>query len=125
MTRFNSSKRNEKVGKIVYNKEIIDEIVMLAISELEHVELYTVGPNKRIKKDVITIDFDKDWIKVDVKVTIDAQERVPDVAFKIQEAIRHSVETMTEYHVLSVNVIIDGITFNEIVPQPIDTNQDN
>ena len=125
MTRFNSSKRNDTVGKIVYNKEIIDEIVMLAISELEHVELYTVGPNKRIKKDVITIDFDKDWIKVDVKVTIDAQERVPDVAFKIQEAIRHSVETMTEYHVVSVNVIIDGITFNEIVPQPIDTNQDN
>ena len=40
-------------------------------------------------------------------------QNISDVAFKVQEAIRHNVEAMTEYHVASVNVIIKGVTFTE------------
>jgi len=126
MARFKNLPKKEKVGKIIYGEGIVDEIVQIAVSELEHVQLCTVGPNKKIKSNTINILFDKDGVKVDVAVIIDASQRVPDIAFRIQEAVRHSVESMTDYHVTSVNVIIDGITFEEMPPvQQEVVQQDN
>jgi len=126
MARFKNLPKKEKVGKIIYGEGIVDEIVQIAVSELEHVQLCTVGPNKKIKSNTINILFDKDGVKVDVAVIIDASQRVPDIAFRIQEAVRHSVESMTDYHVTSVNVFIDGITFEEMPPvQQEVVQQDN
>ena len=56
---------------------------------------------------------EKDGIHVDVVVKIHYAQSVSDTAFKIQEAVRHNVEAMTEYHVASVNVIIHGVTFED------------
>ena len=38
-------------------------------------------------------------------------QSVSDAAFKIQEAVRHNVEAMTEFHIASVNVHVCGIFF--------------
>ena len=44
------------------------------------------------------------------------------MAFKIQESVRHNIESMTEYRVMSVNVIVKGVTFEDKTEQKhIDT----
>ena len=44
------------------------------------------------------------------------------MAFKIQETVRHNIESMTEYKVASVNVIVKGVFFDN---KKIETNNDN
>ncbi len=121
MARFKKLPQKERVGKIVYGNGIIEGIVELAVSELENVELIGIGPDGKIKNTAIKVVFDKDGVSVEVSVKIHYTQRVPDIAFKIQEAIRYSVESMTEYHVSGVNVNVNGITFNEKPVPTIET----
>ena len=54
-------------------------------------------------------------VSVDVIVKVHYSQSVTDTAFKIQEVIRHSVESMTEYQINNVNVIVKGVIFDEII----------
>ena len=48
---------------------------------------------------------------VDIYVNIEFGESIPDTAFKIQENVKNTVETMTGLEVSIVNVHVQGITF--------------
>ena len=48
---------------------------------------------------------------VDIYVNIEFGESIPDTAFKIQENVKNTVETMTGLEVSTVNVHVQGITF--------------
>lgn len=100
-------------GKIVYGDGIVDDIVFLAVQEISYVELYSAAPRKGMRSGAIKVKKEKDGIYVDVTVKIHYTQCVSDMAFKIQEAIRHNVEAMTEYHVANVNVTICGVTFDD------------
>ncbi len=113
MARFKKIPQTERVGKIVYGGGIVEGIVSLAVSELEFVEFESAGNDKKVKNNDIKVVFDKDGVTVEVDVKIHYTQRVSDMAFKIQEAVRHSVESMTEYRVTGVNVNINGILFEE------------
>ncbi|MBE5756654.1 MAG: Asp23/Gls24 family envelope stress response protein [Clostridiales bacterium] len=101
-------------GKVVYSDGIIDNIVILAVSEVEGVDVYLPheGNSKSAIKSV-KVRQEKDGVYVDVAVVVDASLVVPDIAFKVQENVKHNVEAMTEYHIAEVNVIVKGVTFNE------------
>ena len=58
--------------------------------------------------------IDKTNVTVDVTVSIHYSQCVSDMAFKIQEAVKYNVESMTDYNVVSVNVIVKGVTFADI-----------
>ena len=45
------------------------------------------------------------------------------MGFKIQEAVRHTVETMTEYHVANVNVNIVGVVFDDKIAEPAEPTE--
>lgn len=106
-------------GKIIYNGSIINGIVLLAISEIEGVEVANITPDKKGKNDdkksrkAVRVRFEKDGIHVDVAVQIHQYSSVSDMAFKIQENIKHNVEAMTEYHIAKVNVNVEGVVFDE------------
>lgn len=106
-----------KEGKIVYGDGIVDGIVLLAVKEIPFVELCADAPRKQMRSSAIKVKKEKDGIHVDVTVRIHYAQSVSDTAFKIQEAVRHNVEAMTEYHVASVNVTIHGVTFDEKVEE--------
>ena len=91
-------------------------IVLLAVQEIPFVQLYVGDPKGKMRSKAIKCVRANDGIHVDVVVKIHYTQSVSDVAFKIQESIRHTVETMTEYHVASVNVVIRGVTFDEEKP---------
>ena len=118
-----SEKQNE--GKIVYGDGIINNIVLLAVSELDDVEIYNPNVKESMRSKSIKVKFNKDSIVIDVIVKVNANKCISDMAFKIQEVIRHNVESMTEYHIESVNVHVHGVSFDDLPPENVDKNNDN
>ncbi len=94
-------------GKISYNSGIVTGIVALAISEVEGVSLLNTK-NKGIK-----LNFDKQGIIADIGVKVDYGNNVPSLAFRIQQSIKHNVESMTNYKVAKVDVHIQDVDFPE------------
>ena len=122
MARFKKLNQREQEGKIVYKEGIVDGIVMLSVSELDHVELCSFVKSNDMKSRAIKVTYDKDLVNVDVMVKIHFSQSVSDVAFKIQEAVRHNIEAMTEYKISSVNVNVNGVIFDDAPVQ--ETEQD-
>lgn len=114
MARFKKLMQPKKEGKIVYGDGIVDGIVKLSVAELDNVELYSTGPKNKMRSSAIKVNFDKDGVHVEVSVKIYYLHSVTEMAFKIQEIIRHNVESMTEYHIASVNVVVKGVMFEEV-----------
>ena len=94
-------------GKITYNPGIVSGIVALAISEVEGVSLLS-NKNKGIK-----LDFDKQGIIADISVKVDSDSNVSSLAFKIQQSIKHSVESITKYKVAKIDIHIQDVNFND------------
>ncbi len=111
MARFKKIPQVEE-GKLIYGYGIVDNIVLYAVREIPYVVLDDKA-QEGTKTGSIKVKKEKDGIHVDVNVKIHFSQSVSDIAFKIQEAIRHTVETMTEYHVSNVNVNICGVTFDD------------
>ncbi len=94
-------------GKITYSTGIVSDIVAVAVSEVEGVSLLTTK-NKGIK-----LNFEKQGILADISVKVDATANVSSLAFKIQQAIKHNVESMTRYKVSKVDVHIQDVNFSK------------
>lgn len=114
MTRIKKVVRNKHEGKIILGNGIVEGIVNIAVAEIPFVELFSTGINGRYNKNTIKVTFDKEGVHVDVVVKIHYSQSVSNMAFKIQEVVRHNVEAMTDYHIASVNVIVRGVTFEDI-----------
>ncbi len=112
-------------GKVVYYDGIIDGIVLLAIKEIAFIELDTKETSSLVKNNAIKVRKEKDGIHIDVTVKIHYTQNVSDMAFKIQEAVRHNVEAMTECHVASVNVHITGVNFEDKTDEIKTQSSDN
>ena len=92
-----------KTGSLFYGRKVVRDIIALAAKEISGVaHLHGKG----IRADI----FGRD-INVDVFLDIDFGYSVPDVAYRIQENIKRSVETMTEYKIDTVNINILGVSF--------------
>ena len=94
-------------GKVTYNSNIVSGIVALAINEVEGVSLLS-NKNKGVK-----LNFDKQGIVADISVKVDSTYNVPSLAFRIQQSIKHNVESMTKSKVAKVNVHIQDVNFPE------------
>lgn len=117
MARFKKISQNVTEGKLIYNYGIVDGIVLLAVQEIPYIQLYSVVPRNKMHSSAIKVTSDKDGVHIDVSVKIHYTQSVSDTAFKIQEAVRHNVEAMTEYHIASVNVLVCGIMFDDKVEE--------
>ena len=114
MARLNITPQNLSESKIIYNSGIVEDIVLLAVTEIPYVKLTSDPKSKKLlRSNAIKVSNEKDGIHVNVSAKIHYTQSVSDMAFKIQEAIRHNVEAMTEYHVVSVNVAIRGVFFDD------------
>lgn len=114
-------KRNE--DKIVYGDGIVDGIVLIALEEVPYAELYSLKTHKSGHNKSVKVFFDKDGVIVDVKVKIHFTQCVSDMAFKIQETVRHNIESMTEYRVVGVNIIVKDVLFGDVsVPESKEAN---
>ena len=104
-----NSKDNQS-GKVVYNAGIVHNIVAFAVKEVEGAAPI-VG-----KRDGISLYLEKDGIYADVSVVVKYGYNVPDLAYRIQQSIKQSVENMTRYKVVEVDVHIQDVVFEDAFP---------
>ena len=107
MAHFRHDPTSVQKGKITYNSGIVSGIVALAINEVDGVALLNTK-NKGVK-----LNFDKQGIIADISVKVDANYNVPTLAYKIQQSIKHNVESMTNYKVAKVDVHIQDVNSPE------------
>ena len=98
----------------INGNDIVDGIVILAVNEIPHVELYTPTSPQKMKNKSVKVFVDKEGVFVEVIVKVHFTQSISEVAFKIQESVRHNVEAMTEYKISAVNVVVNGVSFEDI-----------
>lgn len=107
MALFKKVPSDGQKGKVSYNAGIVSGIVNLAVSEVEGVQMLTG------KKKGLRLYFEKDGVYAEISVRVDYGYNVPEVAFKIQQTVKHNVEAMTEYKVAKVDVYVIGVEFSQ------------
>lgn len=93
-------------GTITYNADIVNSIVEISVKEVEGV--YGITPNKGIR-----LDFEKDGVYVDVSVIVEYGGSVPEIAYRIQQSIQQTVESMTRYKIAKIDVHVQEVVFPE------------
>lgn len=106
--RLNS--KDNQSGKVVYNAGIVHNIVALAIAEVEGAVLV------QGKKSGISLYLEKDGIYADVSVGVKYDYNVPELAYRIQQSVKQSVENMTKYKVAEVDVHVRDVDFSAAPP---------
>ena len=89
-------------GKVSYTTGIVSGIIQLVVSEIEGVTM--LGGKKGVR-----IYFEKDGVYADISIKVDSGYIVPEVAFKIQQSVKHNVEAMTKFKVIKVDVYVVGV----------------
>ena len=107
MSNFKLTSENKENGKTVYNAGIIQNIVALAVAEVEG----TVTTNG--KRNGISLYIEKDGVYADVSVGVKYGYNVPELAYRIQQSVKQSVENMTRYRVAEVDVHILDVCFDD------------
>ena len=107
MSNFKLTSNDKQKGKIIYNTAIVENIVELAVAEVEG----TVSG--RGKKSVASLFLEKDGIYVTVSVIVRYGYNVPELAYRVQQMVKQSVENMTHFRVAQVDVHICDVVFGE------------
>ena len=108
MLNIKLNTKDKQSGKVVYNANIVQNIVDLAIREVEGA-MPVDG-----KRNGISLYLEKDGVYADVSVVVKYGYNVPELAYRIQQSIKQNVENMTRYKVAEVNVHIQDVTFEEM-----------
>ena len=111
MSNFRLTSNNKEKGKVVYSKGILQDIIANAIAEVEG-----AVPNQQGKKYGISYFVEKDGVYVDVSVSVRYGYNIPELAYRIQQSVKQSVENMTSYKVAEVDVHILDVSFEEEIP---------
>ena len=111
MSNFKLTSNEKEKGAVVYNVGILRNIVMLAVAEVEG----TV-PSDKTKKSGISLYIEKDGVYVDVSVAVQYGYNVPELAYRIQQSVKQSVENMTHFKVAEVDVHVLDVAFTEMPP---------
>jgi uncharacterized alkaline shock family protein YloU len=101
----------EESGRLVYNSDIVRDIVACALHEIKGIIMYE--PNSKQERESIKVDMQNEEVYVDVFVKLRFDVEVNDVASTIQSTIHNTVEAMTEFKVKDVNVHVLDIGFDE------------
>ncbi len=108
MSNFRINSNNNQNGKTVYNVGIVRNIVALAVAEVEG-----TMPDEQSKRGGISLYIEKDGVYADVSVVVKYGYNVPELAYRIQQSVKQSVENMTHYKVAKVDVHILDVVFCE------------
>lgn len=100
-TRYNS----DFSGDVTYGNTVLNDVIKLAVEEISGVASLQ---GKGIKTDI-----NGSIVNVDVFINVTLGVRCNDVAFRVQENIKRSVDTMDKYKIGVVNVNIIGVTIKE------------
>ena len=101
----------EESGRLVYNSEIIRDIVDCALGEVDGVVRFPESSKQA--KDCIKLEQVGEGTFIDVFVKLRYNVEVSDVSSSIQNTIKNTIESMTEFKVSDVNVHVIDVEFDE------------
>lgn len=112
----------EIASNLTISEDVIGIIAGLAAAEVEGVSGMTLGivdginqilgSNKKYSKGV-KVEMEGDEVIINLFVIVRYGVKIPDVAFSIQNSVKGSVEGMTGLKVKSVNINVQGVTFEK------------
>ena len=104
---------NNNFGQVKISNDVIATIAGLAALEVEGVETITTFTDKLLKSNGVKIQLEEEDVNLDIMVMIEFGISIPDIALKIQENVKNTVETMTGLKVSQVNIHIQVISFKK------------
>ena len=107
-------------GSVSYKRNVVLSIVKLASQEINGIASLNTNAfsvwkrmfNKNYNRGVVIEFGEDDDVYVDVYVNVLFGYSVKDVAFRVQENIKSSIESMTDFKVAAINVNVIGVVFN-------------
>ncbi|MBR2909484.1 MAG: Asp23/Gls24 family envelope stress response protein [Clostridia bacterium] len=106
-------------GSVSYKRNVVLSIVKLASQEINGIASLSTDAfsmwkkmfNKNYNRGVLIEFGEDDDVYVDVYVNVLFGYSVKDVAFRVQENIKSSIESMTDFKVAAINVNVTGVVF--------------
>ncbi len=112
----------QDLSEVNISDEVIAAIASTAATQVQGVSAMSgniVGSiggailgRKHVAKGVRVFSGEKDVV-LDLYLSVKYGARIPEVAYKVQESVKRSVEGMTELKVTQVNIHIQGVMFQE------------
>lgn len=124
---------NEKIGEISIADDVIGIIASLTVTEIEGVYsmsggfargLANVLGNSDLSRGV-KIEKDNKSVKLELYLILEYEYSIPDLAWRIQDKVKRTIEAMTDLHVIEVNIHVQGVNFSKNeVKEEIDFGED-
>lgn len=120
MTEINKSVEYDN-GEVKISDEVVATIAGLAAVEIEGVYAMSGGftggisdilGRKNLSKGVKVEVGDKE-ASIDLYIIVKYGAKIPDVAWKIQEAVKDAIVNMTGLKVIEVNIHVQGVELRE------------
>lgn len=108
-------------GEIKIADEVIATIAGLAATEVQGVSGMSGGladgiaeilGKKSLSKGV-KLDVMENGVSIDLYIVVDYGVKIPDIAWKIQDNVKTTIESMTGTNVIDVNINIQGVDFSK------------
>ncbi len=110
MSNIRLTSNLKQTGKVVYNADIVQNIVELAVAEVEGVV------SLEGKKSDVSLRIEREGVYAMVSAVVKYGFNVPELAYRIQQSVKQSVENMTHYKVMEVDVHVADVVFCEPAP---------
>ncbi|MGC7873536.1 Asp23/Gls24 family envelope stress response protein [Desulfosporosinus sp. FKB] len=118
-----SLETENSLGSIRIADEVVEVIAGLAASEVEGVVgmsggfvgdlAQMLGRNKNLSKGV-KVEVGEHEVAVDLFIVVEYGVSIPEVAYKVQEAVKDAIESMTGLRVVEANVHVQGVNFKPV-----------
>ncbi len=117
-------------GKVVFAPDVIATIAGLAASEVPGVAnlagtvmegISGIFGKKSMTKGV-RVEVGQEEAAVDISINVRYGVRIQDVCAAVQTEIKNAIETMTALRVVEVNVVVQGVVFEE--PEKVDKKKE-
>ncbi|NLM73239.1 MAG: Asp23/Gls24 family envelope stress response protein [Clostridiaceae bacterium] len=111
----------DNTGQVKISSDVIVVIAHTVASEVEGVaamnaniadNISSVLGRKNVPKGV-KVEIDDNDVTIDLYIIVNYGARIPEVAWKIQERVKTAVESMTGMNVASINIHVQGVSFEK------------
>ena len=122
MANINNENEEEvTVGKVMYNKDIINSIIQLATKEISGVASMAKSSNNPLAKlakgkrdNGVKVSLVGGEVIVDVYINIFSDTNIKEISWRIQENIKTSVQSMMNVKIKAVNINIVDVDFSNL-----------
>ena len=104
---------NNNFGQIKISNDVVATIAGIATTEVEGVESNHGITDKILKNNGVKIQIEDNVVTIEVMLVAKYGVSIPDLAFKVQENVKNTVETMTGLEVSNVNVHVQSVSFKK------------